>query len=1024
MMRRGWRRAGTLFGCLALLFLVTADAGAERAKAFAPHTKGIDTDTHIDVNNSDCWVTNYGSFAWDVGTGNPGYIFPKGTTKTAIFAAGLWMGARVNGQVRVSVAEYSSTYAPGRIIGGEAENMESTALRVYKLSPGAEDDDSAVWPCDQGAPCNQDGTPRQLGDMTLFGVYNDLNPAASTNNAASPDPLGVEVRQTTFAFNRTGALGNVIFLKFQVINPPTGNRLDDMYLSVWSDPDLGGSSDDLVGCDTTLSLGYCYNANNNDNLYGSNPPAVGFDFFQGPVVPSDGDTAYVDGRAIPNKKNLPMTSFNKYINGTDPGSAEESYNYMRGLNPNGTPVIDPTTNQPTTYFMPGDPVAATGWLDSNPADRRMMLSSGPFNMEPGDTQTVVTAIIIGQGKDRLTSITALKFYDLFAQAAFDANFDLPSPPRRPAVRGAQLDDKLVLYWGKDSETGYDEEGYAFEGYNIYQGESIAGPWQRIFTFDLNNNVGIIFDDQFDLETGVVINKPVQFGADTGVRRTLTIGNDYVRGGSLRNGRPYYFGVTSYSYGPDEAAGLLTLENSVEPIILTPQMPTSGTRLLDGAADDTLAVVKAGGSSDGRVIPILRDPYRTTGETYEITFAEDDQGPYWDLKTIGAGARSVLDRQRNQSGDENYVVADGIYWKVVGALPGFKRNNRPRPMVDEIAGPGGVPVPPDGRGGPGNDLFLSIGSTGDYVLAVGGGDGSEESAIARFTRNEQNNSDWDIIMRWGEQPDGKANYGWWAFNDGEAGPLPFGLYHRNPATGEEVRLVTLLATSSTPGVFDYQPEDADLDPYFHYIITDWIYAYTIDPNAGTYDDFVADAQDGVIDGDVTGETGHELFARLVIASDPAEGAGVLPQDGTVIQFSTTKPNTPADIFRVATKGVAFTQNDLKADLSQIRVVPNPYYAHSAYEMNQFEHVVKFTRVPPRCTVRIFNLAGDLVRTLEKGPENTQNSFLEWDLLTERRLPVGSGVYIYHIEGKDAAGKVLGTTHGRVAIFIEKERLNTF
>lgn len=1023
-MRRGWWRAGAILGCLALLFLIMSDAGAERRGPRVPVNKGFDTDSRIDVNNSDCWVTNYGSFAWDISTGDPGYIFPKGTTKTAIFSAGLWMGARVNGQVRVSVAEYSSTYAPGRIVGGAAEDPEDPALRVYTLAPGGLNDDTAVWPCAQGAPCNQDGTPQRLGDMTLFGVYNDLSPEAATNNAASPDPLGVEVRQTSFAFNRTGALGNVIFLKFQVINPPTGNLLEDMYLSIWSDPDLGGSSDDLVGCDTTLSLGYCYNATNNDNLYGSAPPAVGFDFFQGPIVPSPGDVAYVDGRAIPDYRNLPMTSFNKYINGTDPGSPGDAYNYMRGLNPDGTTVIDPTTGQPTTYFMPGDPVSATGWVDSNPADRRMMLSSGPFTMAPGDTQTVVTAIIIGQGKDRLTSITALKFYDLFAQAAFDANFDLPSPPTRPVVRGAQLDDKLVLYWGKDSETGYAEEGYTFEGYNIYMGESVAGPWQRIFTYDLNNNTGIVFDDQFDLETGVVINKPVQFGADTGIRRTLTIENDYIRGGTLRNARPYYFGVTSYAYGPDAAAGLRTLENSIEPIEMVPQQPGAGQRLLDGAADDTLAVTRMGGSSDGSVVPILRDPSITTGETYEVTFGADDDGPYWNLATTGNPARTVLEKQRNQAGDENYLVADGIYWKVVGALPGFKRNNRPRPMVDEIAGPGGVAVPPDGRGGPGNDLFLSIGSTADYLLAVGGGDGSEGSAIARFTRNEANNSDWDIIMRWGEQPDGKANYGYWAFNEGEGGPLPFGLYHRNPANGEEVRLIPLLATSSTPGVFDYQPIDVDFDPVFHYQITDWIYAYTMDPEVGTYDDFVADAQDGVVETDPTGETGHELFARLVIASDP-EAPGVLPQDGTVIQFSTTKPNTPADIFRIGTQGVGFTRQDVQADLSRVRVVPNPYFAHSQYEMNQFEHVVKFTRMPPRCTVRIFNLAGDLVRTLEKGQNgDQQSSFLEWDLLTEQRLPVGSGVYIYHVEAKDASGGVLGTTTGRMAIFVEKERLNTF
>ena len=140
-------------------------------------------------------------------------------------------------------------------------------------------------------------------------------PARHTNQAGNSAPLGLEIRQTTFAFNRQGALGNTIFIKLEIIHPalsaPTDTvyrtTLQDMYVSLWADPDLGGATDDLVGCDTTLSLGYCYNATNNDQIYGSAPPAVGYDFFLGPRTPA-GDT-------------LGLTSFNKYINGTDPASS-------------------------------------------------------------------------------------------------------------------------------------------------------------------------------------------------------------------------------------------------------------------------------------------------------------------------------------------------------------------------------------------------------------------------------------------------------------------------------------------------------------------------------------------------------------------------------------------------------------------------------------------------------------------------------------------------------------------------------
>src|SRR5205823_14792300 len=132
----------------------------------------------------------------------------------------------------------------------------------------------------------------------------------------------------------------------------------------------------------------------------------------------------------------------------------ETYNYMRGLFPDGRVVIDPTTGRVTRYFHPGDPVARTGWLDSNPSDRRFMLSSGPFTMAPGDSQEVVGAIIVAQGSDRLSSITGLKFYDESAQAAFDSSFNLCPPPPPPVVTTDVQHGQVKLCWDARSQTNY------------------------------------------------------------------------------------------------------------------------------------------------------------------------------------------------------------------------------------------------------------------------------------------------------------------------------------------------------------------------------------------------------------------------------------------------------------------------------------------------------------------------------------------------------------------------------------------
>ena len=129
-------------------------------------------------------------------------------------------------------------------------------------------------------------------------------------------------------------------------------------------------------------------------------------------------------------------------------------------------------------------------------------------------------------------------------------------------------------------------------------------------------------------------------------------------------------------------------------------------------------------------------------------------------------------------------------------------------------------------------------------------------------------------------------------------------------------------------------------------------------------------------------------------------------------------TANDVITVHTQGaernnVALAENGME----KIRVVPNPYYTRSNYEQNQFSRQIRFTNLPATCTIRIFNLSGDLVRTLQK--TDTSTSLFTWDVLTENQLPVGSGVYIYQI---DAPG--VGQTHGRMIVFMEKERLNNF
>jgi hypothetical protein len=391
----------------------------------------------IDVNDLRMFVTNFGEIAFDVAGGAAGLEYPKGSGKTAMFAAGLWLGAHVNAETRVTVAEYSWEYGPGAMVGGQSDFHDRPEYEVYKLNRVNPDmaalADYTAGAVPHGAPpvsVLPDGTLDITGDQMLWSVFNDADLGLHTARPGGTAPLGVEVRQTTFAYDDPGPLGRVVFLKYEILNQGS-NLLQDLLVSLWSDPDVGGPNDDLVSCDPVQGLGLAYNATNNDLTYGFDPPAVGFDLLYGATAPGGGGGG--------------LRSFVKFVNGTDPTSAAESYNWMSGHFPDGSPIIDPTTGLPTNYMVWGNPIAGTGWIDSGPADRRMMLTSGPLTLAPGQSTEVVFALIVGQGADRLGSVARLVCDDQEIQAFFDRGLAPPLPVTQPCTQLVNC-PRTADYW--------------------------------------------------------------------------------------------------------------------------------------------------------------------------------------------------------------------------------------------------------------------------------------------------------------------------------------------------------------------------------------------------------------------------------------------------------------------------------------------------------------------------------------------------------------------------------------------------
>jgi len=289
------------------------------------------------------------------------------------------------------------------------------------------------WPGEIGAPyidVNSDGEftqgidePDYIGDMILFYVANDMDTSLSTFTYGT-NPMGLEFQTSVYGFESDDDLKNVVFKKYRMINKGI-NTIEDMFFGYWSDNDLGDAGDDYSGCDTILDFSYTYNGDNSDGVYGI-APAVGHKIIQGPIAEGlPTDSAKFKGEWRKGYKNLPPNAFFMYIGGVTllwrdprqgvPEGSIDFYNNLNGLVWDGSPVIDPITGDTTKFVVAGDPYYHTGWYEGSgwpggPAkgDRRQLISTGPFNFAPGDTQEVAVAILIAQGNDNVHGVYKLK----------------------------------------------------------------------------------------------------------------------------------------------------------------------------------------------------------------------------------------------------------------------------------------------------------------------------------------------------------------------------------------------------------------------------------------------------------------------------------------------------------------------------------------------------------------------------------------------------------------------------------------
>lgn len=899
--------------------------------------------------------------------------------------------------------------------------------------------------------------PDSPADQVLWTVFNDLDPTTS-RGAYGSDPIGLEVQKTVWGYKRTDAMGNLYFQRVKLINKggvvvgPGAAKgafwVDSMYVAQWSDPDLGSFGDDLTGCDVALSMGFVYNGRAVDAefaKFGLPPPAVGYDFLQGPIVTgAPTDSAVFDFKRVRGKRNLPMTSFAWFSAGSvisDPPlriyeGTLRWWKMLRGFQPNESTAKDttypfPPGVTPNSFPLSGDPVTGVAPVDGlgfayslAPGDRRLVLNSGPFTLAPTDTQEVVIGVVAGLGGDRLSSISVMKANDRSVQETYNLLFIVAKPPAAPDVRLVELDGEIMIEWGskegsiRNTETPISLPGrYRFEGYNVYQFPLKDSPLKeakRLATYDLSVEPRVVFDEVFDVQSAQFVKVPIQFGSNSGIKRYFHFKRDHVRDiERLYNGQEYHIAVTAYSVAQD-LGYTAALESS--PIVLTgrPQSPTPGNRVFETMMKMVPNKVVAG-KTDVKEIPILMiDPKGVKSTTYRISFKDSAGATWWVLRDQTAGVNLFQSRNLgfevtgNADDNYNFPIINGIQPQVLG-LPYVVREDSTRwiPARPPELGSGSRYDGSPGRSYRGVTPAWDIFHPGTGVVRyLGVLESSWPILLAK-----------EIELRFGPGRESKG------YPMRRLAPAPNHYYVQGfrdiPLSAWDVsvspaRQLTV-SWRDQDGSNTWNPPVGDdgLEILFihnrTYDATGSQYTYPGNPDPAK--------NAAALPGEATVGAQADI---LYSASFWAATAGIGPIGSVstaTLRIVPTFPLNSTVVLEFATTGPTYAVDVAKKDVGKVGVFPNPYYAFNPAETNRFNRFVTFNFLPPKATIRIFNLAGHLVRTLEK---DDPSQFVRWDLTNQYNFPVGSGMYIAYVDMPE-----LGVTKSlKLAIIQEQEILQTY
>lgn len=613
-----------------------------------------------------------------------------------------------------------------------------------------------------------------------------------------------------------------------------------------------------------------------------------------------------------------------------------------------------------------------GFFDSIPElpmDGDFIYGSGYFPLKAGDTQRFSMALVFGE--DSL---------DIFinkrtVQQIYNENYNFARPPDKPTVRAVTGDRKVTLYWDDKAEYSYDPvTGYDFEGYKIYKATDPGFNECYTITDAYGHKIYHTPVAQFDLKDGIYGFFPIPLpgygvsyflGNETGLVHSWTDTD-------VENGQTYYYAVVSYDKGDvsknihpaectkfiirDEAGNVTTDINTV---VVTPEPPAAGYKAPEVYGD----IEHINGPGTGKIEVEIINPLEVKDKRYRVSFGDIktivDTSIHIDTTVVDSivqGDTIIVVRQidttvtveKTKAGTFSVYDVDCDTFLLVDNL--YRRENPQSPVFDGVR--------------------LTIDNDWDVIY-----DGVRSGWIGGFT-----NYNFECRL----YPQGgiayPADYKFIFADSGVAIDTSTQFGNFNPIP---VNFYILNITDSTKVDFAFR----DFDKNF--IATDRDFAI-------------------ILEKDTNGVLYPTWVVRFLVSLDPLSKP-YPPRLGDTLLIHTTKPFRKGDVFEFQTKGAYIDKVLAKAQLDSIAVVPNPYVVAASWEPSnpyltgRGERKIEFIHLPQKCTIRIYTIRGELVRTIEHdAPIN--DGAESWNLISKDGMDIAPGIYFYHVEAPGIGEKV--------------------